>query len=146
MLVDRIKNTFAVKSRIFVIMHFKCTCTYTYNVHIHRLYCISIKIYMVNMENTYMNNSHVSQTVVLNISFINFYVDLGTGSYVTQRTDKCEHLCINRSPCCDKMATCRCGTYTGNFECLCRKGYYGTGLYGECFRKFQIHSKNKTLS
>lgn len=67
MLVDRIKNTFAVKSRIFVIMHFKCTCTYTYNVHIHRLYCISIKIYMVNMENTYMNNSHVSQTVVLNI-------------------------------------------------------------------------------
>lgn len=146
MLVDRIKNTFAVKSRIFVIMHFKCTCTYTYNVHIHGLYCISIKIYMVNMENTYMNNSHVSQTVVLNISFINFYVDLGSGSYVTQRTDKCEHLCINRSPCCDKMATCRCGTYTGNFECLCRKGYYGTGLYGECFRKFQIHSKNKTLS
>lgn len=67
MLVDRIKNTFAVKSRIFVIMHFKCTCTYTYNVHIHGLYCISIKIYMVNMENTYMNNSHVSQTVVLNI-------------------------------------------------------------------------------
>lgn len=98
------------------------------------------------MKETYMNNSHVSQTVVLNIFFINFYVDLGTGSYVTQRTDKCEHLCINRSPCCDKMATCRCGTYTGNFECLCRKGYYGTGLYGECFRKFQIHSKNKTLS
>lgn len=146
MLVDRIKNTFAVKSCIFVFMHFKCTCTYTYNVHIHGLYCISIKIYMANMKKTYMNNSHVSQTVVLNISFINFYVDLGTGSYVTQRTDKCEHLCINRSPCCDKMATCRCGTYTGNFECLCRKGYYGTGLYGECFRKFQIHSKNKTLS
>lgn len=55
MLVDRNKNTFAVKSRIFVIMHFKCTCTYTYNVHIHGLYCISIKIYMANMENTYMN-------------------------------------------------------------------------------------------
>lgn len=67
MLVDRIKNTFAVKSRIFVFMHFKCTCTYTYNVHIHGLYCISIKIYMANMKETYMNNSHVSQTVVLNI-------------------------------------------------------------------------------
>ncbi|XP_061166124.1 sushi, von Willebrand factor type A, EGF and pentraxin domain-containing protein 1-like [Saccostrea echinata] len=59
--------------------------------------------------------------------------DLGAGSYVAQPIDKCHHLCIDRSPCCDQRATCRCGTHTGNFECVCREGFYGTGLYGECY-------------
>jgi hypothetical protein len=65
-----------------------------------------------------------------------YLTDLGTGSYVTQESDKCQHLCINRSPCCDRKASCRCGTHSGNFECVCREGYYGTGLHGECYRKF----------
>lgn len=59
MFVDRIKNIFVVKFCIFVIMYFKCICIYIYNVYIYGLYCIFIKIYMVNMKKIYMNNLYV---------------------------------------------------------------------------------------
>ncbi|XP_068090442.1 sushi, von Willebrand factor type A, EGF and pentraxin domain-containing protein 1 isoform X2 [Hyperolius riggenbachi] len=30
------------------------------------------------------------------------------------------------------MASCKCGTHTGQYECICEKGYYGKGLQYEC--------------
>ncbi|GFX48363.1 sushi, von Willebrand factor type A, EGF and pentraxin domain-containing protein 1 [Trichonephila clavipes] len=30
------------------------------------------------------------------------------------------------------MAQCTCGTTNGHYACLCRKGFYGTGLKGDC--------------
>ncbi|XP_061566532.1 sushi, von Willebrand factor type A, EGF and pentraxin domain-containing protein 1 isoform X1 [Cololabis saira] len=34
--------------------------------------------------------------------------------------------------CCDVMASCKCGTHTGQYDCICEKGYYGNGLQHEC--------------
>lgn len=30
------------------------------------------------------------------------------------------------------MASCKCGTHTGQYDCICEKGYYGKGLQHEC--------------
>ncbi|XP_063401402.1 sushi, von Willebrand factor type A, EGF and pentraxin domain-containing protein 1-like [Mytilus trossulus] len=58
--------------------------------------------------------------------------DLGRGDFIVQPEDKCSGLCFKGFDCCDKKATCKCGTYTGTYECICGPGYYGTGLRESC--------------
>ncbi|XP_072848120.2 sushi, von Willebrand factor type A, EGF and pentraxin domain-containing protein 1 isoform X1 [Pogona vitticeps] len=58
--------------------------------------------------------------------------DLPSGSYIQEDISHCSYLCDGRENCCDIMASCKCGTHTGQFECICEKGYYGKGLQHEC--------------
>ncbi|XP_029470754.1 sushi, von Willebrand factor type A, EGF and pentraxin domain-containing protein 1 [Rhinatrema bivittatum] len=58
--------------------------------------------------------------------------DLPSGSYIQEDLSHCSYLCEAGTDCCDVMASCKCGTHTGQFECICEKGYYGKGLQHEC--------------
>ncbi|CAN9509297.1 unnamed protein product [Ophioblennius macclurei] len=63
--------------------------------------------------------------------------DLPTGRYIQEDASRCSSLCDNGGGgggggCCDLMASCRCGTHTGQYDCVCEKGYYGKGLQHEC--------------
>ncbi|GFT26072.1 sushi, von Willebrand factor type A, EGF and pentraxin domain-containing protein 1, partial [Nephila pilipes] len=58
--------------------------------------------------------------------------DLHIGSYLDQPPESCNSLCPAGTDCCDEMAQCTCGTTNGHYACLCRKGFYGTGLKGDC--------------
>ncbi|XP_066469621.1 sushi, von Willebrand factor type A, EGF and pentraxin domain-containing protein 1 isoform X2 [Tiliqua scincoides] len=58
--------------------------------------------------------------------------DLPSGSYIQEDISHCSYLCDGNENCCDIMASCKCGTHTGQFECICEKGYYGKGLQHEC--------------
>ncbi|XP_045583570.2 sushi, von Willebrand factor type A, EGF and pentraxin domain-containing protein 1 isoform X3 [Procambarus clarkii] len=58
--------------------------------------------------------------------------DLHSGVLMEQDPRSCLKLCTGGDYCCDPYATCTCGTHTGHFACTCRKGYYGTGLQGDC--------------
>ncbi|KAM5298505.1 sushi, von Willebrand factor type A, EGF and pentraxin domain-containing protein 1 [Ctenodactylus gundi] len=58
--------------------------------------------------------------------------DLPSGSFIQEDMSHCSYLCETGRDCCDQMASCKCGTHTGQFECICEKGYYGKGLQYEC--------------
>ncbi|XP_067257601.1 sushi, von Willebrand factor type A, EGF and pentraxin domain-containing protein 1 isoform X4 [Chanodichthys erythropterus] len=58
--------------------------------------------------------------------------DLPTGSYIQEDPSQCSSLCEERKNCCDIMASCKCGTHTGQYDCVCERGYYGKGLQHEC--------------
>uniref|UniRef100_A0A671UN51 Sushi, von Willebrand factor type A, EGF and pentraxin domain-containing protein 1 n=1 Tax=Sparus aurata TaxID=8175 RepID=A0A671UN51_SPAAU len=58
--------------------------------------------------------------------------DLPTGSYIQEDLSRCSPLCDAGKDCCDVMASCKCGTHTGQYDCICEKGYYGKGLQHEC--------------
>ncbi|KAM4536515.1 sushi, von Willebrand factor type A, EGF and pentraxin domain-containing protein 1 [Odontesthes bonariensis] len=58
--------------------------------------------------------------------------DLPTGSYIQDDLSRCSALCEAGRDCCDLMASCKCGTHTGQYDCICEKGYYGKGLQHEC--------------
>ncbi|MEQ2306089.1 Sushi, von Willebrand factor type A, EGF and pentraxin domain-containing protein 1, partial [Ameca splendens] len=58
--------------------------------------------------------------------------DLPTGSYIQEDLSRCSSLCDEGKDCCDMMASCKCGTHTGQYDCICEKGYYGKGLKHEC--------------
>lgn len=58
--------------------------------------------------------------------------DLPTGSYIQEDLSRCSSLCEAGRDCCDVMASCKCGTHTGQYDCICEKGYYGKGLQHEC--------------
>uniref|UniRef100_A0A3Q3JW62 Sushi, von Willebrand factor type A, EGF and pentraxin domain-containing protein 1 n=1 Tax=Monopterus albus TaxID=43700 RepID=A0A3Q3JW62_MONAL len=58
--------------------------------------------------------------------------DLPTGSYIHEDRSRCSSLCDTGKDCCDLMASCKCGTHTGQYDCICEKGYYGKGLQHEC--------------
>ncbi|XP_028329615.1 sushi, von Willebrand factor type A, EGF and pentraxin domain-containing protein 1 isoform X2 [Gouania willdenowi] len=58
--------------------------------------------------------------------------DLPTGSYIHEDSSRCSSLCDAGRDCCDLMASCKCGTHTGQYDCICEKGYYGKGLQHEC--------------
>ena len=49
-------------------------------------------------------------------------VDLPSGSFIQEDMSHCSYLC----------EAGKCGTHTGQFECICEKGYYGKGLQYEC--------------
>lgn len=36
------------------------------------------------------------------------------------------------SSCCDKNAECTCSTVSGHYSCVCKPGYYGSGLVDGC--------------
>lgn len=59
-------------------------------------------------------------------------LDLPTGSYIQDDLSRCSSLCEAGRDCCDLMASCKCGTHTGQYDCICEKGYYGKGLQHEC--------------
>ncbi|XP_034532135.1 sushi, von Willebrand factor type A, EGF and pentraxin domain-containing protein 1 isoform X3 [Notolabrus celidotus] len=58
--------------------------------------------------------------------------DLPTGDYIQEDLSRCSSLCDAGRDCCDLMASCKCGTHTGQYDCICEKGYYGKGLQHEC--------------
>ncbi|CAG9855886.1 unnamed protein product [Phyllotreta striolata] len=59
--------------------------------------------------------------------------DLKSGDYVPLGDNAfCDSLCID-GDCCDEKAVCSCGTTTGHYSCVCKPGYYGYGLRGDCF-------------
>ncbi|XP_008426204.1 sushi, von Willebrand factor type A, EGF and pentraxin domain-containing protein 1 isoform X1 [Poecilia reticulata] len=58
--------------------------------------------------------------------------DLPTGSYIQEDLSRCSSLCDEGKDCCDVMASCKCGMHTGQYDCICEKGYYGKGLKHEC--------------
>lgn len=58
--------------------------------------------------------------------------DLNIGTFQPQEMDACKGLCIGGSECCDSGAQCTCGIHTGHYACVCPKGFYGTGLNGDC--------------
>ncbi|XP_047448268.1 sushi, von Willebrand factor type A, EGF and pentraxin domain-containing protein 1 isoform X2 [Mugil cephalus] len=58
--------------------------------------------------------------------------DLPSGSYIQEDLSRCSSLCEAGADCCDLMASCKCGTHTGQYDCICEKGYYGKGLQHEC--------------
>ncbi|XP_056156472.1 LOW QUALITY PROTEIN: sushi, von Willebrand factor type A, EGF and pentraxin domain-containing protein 1 [Lampris incognitus] len=58
--------------------------------------------------------------------------DLPTGSYIQEDLSRCSSLCEAGRDCCDLMASCKCGTHTGQYDCICEKGHYGKGLQHEC--------------
>ncbi|XP_042551824.1 sushi, von Willebrand factor type A, EGF and pentraxin domain-containing protein 1 [Dipodomys spectabilis] len=58
--------------------------------------------------------------------------DLPSGSFIQEDMSHCSYLCETGKDCCDQMASCKCGTHTGQYECICEKGYYGKGLQHEC--------------
>ncbi|XP_051756633.1 sushi, von Willebrand factor type A, EGF and pentraxin domain-containing protein 1 isoform X4 [Ctenopharyngodon idella] len=58
--------------------------------------------------------------------------DLPTGSYIQENPAQCSSLCEEGKNCCDIMASCKCGTHTGQYDCVCERGYYGKGLQHEC--------------
>ncbi|XP_064877916.1 sushi, von Willebrand factor type A, EGF and pentraxin domain-containing protein 1-like isoform X4 [Oncorhynchus nerka] len=58
--------------------------------------------------------------------------DLPTGSYIQEDLSRCSSLCEAGADCCDIMASCKCGTHTGQYDCICEKGHYGKGLQYEC--------------
>ncbi|XP_069375236.1 sushi, von Willebrand factor type A, EGF and pentraxin domain-containing protein 1 isoform X3 [Paralichthys olivaceus] len=58
--------------------------------------------------------------------------DLPTGGYIQEDLSRCSSLCEAGRDCCDVMASCKCGTHTGQYDCICEKGYYGKGLQHEC--------------
>uniref|UniRef100_A0AAV2KL76 Sushi, von Willebrand factor type A, EGF and pentraxin domain-containing protein 1 n=1 Tax=Knipowitschia caucasica TaxID=637954 RepID=A0AAV2KL76_KNICA len=59
-------------------------------------------------------------------------VDLSMGSYIQEDLSRCSSLCEAGKDCCDVMASCKCGSHTGQYACICEKGYYGKGLQHEC--------------
>uniref|UniRef100_A0A4W3I336 Sushi, von Willebrand factor type A, EGF and pentraxin domain containing 1 n=1 Tax=Callorhinchus milii TaxID=7868 RepID=A0A4W3I336_CALMI len=58
--------------------------------------------------------------------------DLPSGNYIQEDIFRCAFLCESGRDCCDVMASCKCGTNNGQYECICEKGYYGKGLQHEC--------------
>uniref|UniRef100_M3ZHP6 Sushi, von Willebrand factor type A, EGF and pentraxin domain containing 1 n=1 Tax=Xiphophorus maculatus TaxID=8083 RepID=M3ZHP6_XIPMA len=58
--------------------------------------------------------------------------ELPTGSYIQEDLSRCASLCDEGKDCCDVMASCKCGMHTGQYDCICEKGYYGKGLKHEC--------------
>lgn len=70
-------------------------------------------------------------TVSVFFSHVRLFSDLNSGRYIEQPDRKCNRLCVGRD-CCDSLASCKCGTHTGKYECLCPPGFYGNGLRGGC--------------
>ncbi|XP_041475001.1 sushi, von Willebrand factor type A, EGF and pentraxin domain-containing protein 1-like isoform X1 [Lytechinus variegatus] len=58
--------------------------------------------------------------------------DLRMGEFIEETPEKCSSRCLDESHCCDVMASCRCGTHTGSYDCVCPAGFYGSGLRGKC--------------
>ncbi|XP_028973250.2 sushi, von Willebrand factor type A, EGF and pentraxin domain-containing protein 1 isoform X3 [Esox lucius] len=58
--------------------------------------------------------------------------DLPTGSYIQEEPSRCSSLCEAGADCCDVMASCKCGTHTGQYACVCERGHFGKGLQYEC--------------
>ncbi|XP_047481240.1 LOW QUALITY PROTEIN: sushi, von Willebrand factor type A, EGF and pentraxin domain-containing protein 1-like [Penaeus chinensis] len=58
--------------------------------------------------------------------------DLHSGFLIHQPPRTCGKLCQEGTYCCDADAACTCDTHTGHYACTCRKGYYGTGILGDC--------------
>ncbi|KAL6490894.1 hypothetical protein MHYP_G00012390 [Metynnis hypsauchen] len=65
---------------------------------------------------------------------------LPTGSYIQEDMSHCSSLCVEGKDCCDLMASCKCGTHTGQYDCVCEKGHYGKGLQHECTERTARHS------
>uniref|UniRef100_A0A8C4ZWE3 Sushi, von Willebrand factor type A, EGF and pentraxin domain-containing protein 1 n=1 Tax=Gadus morhua TaxID=8049 RepID=A0A8C4ZWE3_GADMO len=58
--------------------------------------------------------------------------DLPTGDFIQEERSRCGLLCEGGGDCCDAMASCMCGTRTGQYDCVCERGHYGKGQQHEC--------------
>lgn len=60
----------------------------------------------------------------------------------TLRVDErfCNLLCTDNDDssedCCDKNAECSCDTNSGHYKCLCKPGFFGSGLVNSCHGNF----------
>ncbi|KAH8035243.1 hypothetical protein HPB51_004484 [Rhipicephalus microplus] len=58
--------------------------------------------------------------------------DMHVGPYQLVNATECAGLCPEGHHCCDHEELCTCGISSGQYACLCPKGYYGSGLREEC--------------
>ncbi|XP_038067159.1 sushi, von Willebrand factor type A, EGF and pentraxin domain-containing protein 1-like [Patiria miniata] len=58
--------------------------------------------------------------------------DLRLGEFILESAGLCSSLCPEGGHCCHPLATCRCGTTNGQYECICPQGYYGSGFVNGC--------------
>ena len=72
-------------------------------------------------EKTYCDHPYLSPTQ-----------DLPTGDFIQEERSRCGLLCEGGGDCCDAMASCMCGTRTGQYDCVCERGHYGKGQQHEC--------------
>ena len=56
-----------------------------------------------------------------------FFVDSAGAAYIEDDSHFCDSFCSG-GMCCHWNGTCRCGIYTGQYECVCNSGYFGFGV------------------
>ena len=64
------------------------------------------------------------------LSFLHFFCSDAHDKIFMEVPNKC-----TTSSGCDRDAFCACGTVSGQYQCVCKQGYYGAGIPGQCFRK-----------
>lgn len=62
-------------------------------------------------------------------NFLNTITSVETGAKFMQNIFT---IIANFSICCDPNADCSCGTTSGHYACICKPGFYGNGLVGQC--------------
>ncbi|XP_022100203.1 sushi, von Willebrand factor type A, EGF and pentraxin domain-containing protein 1-like isoform X2 [Acanthaster planci] len=60
------------------------------------------------------------------------HCDLHLGEFILENAGLCSSLCPVGGHCCHPLATCRCGTTNGQYECVCPPGYHGSGFVNGC--------------
>uniref|UniRef100_A0A1B0CMR2 Sushi, von Willebrand factor type A, EGF and pentraxin domain-containing protein 1 n=2 Tax=Lutzomyia longipalpis TaxID=7200 RepID=A0A1B0CMR2_LUTLO len=63
------------------------------------------------------------------------HVDFRMGQQLPTNSSFCGKLCDledDSDSCCDENADCSCGIGSGHYSCLCKPGYYGSGLRNNC--------------
>ncbi|XP_059610984.1 sushi, von Willebrand factor type A, EGF and pentraxin domain-containing protein 1-like [Phlebotomus argentipes] len=62
------------------------------------------------------------------------HVDFRMGQQIPTNSTFCGKLCdrSENGTCCDENAVCSCGIGSGHYSCLCKPGYFGSGLKNNC--------------
>ncbi|XP_077500331.1 sushi, von Willebrand factor type A, EGF and pentraxin domain-containing protein 1-like isoform X2 [Amblyomma americanum] len=58
--------------------------------------------------------------------------DMHVGPHQMVNATECGGLCPEGERCCHQEPLCTCGISSGQYACLCPRGYYGSGLRGDC--------------
>lgn len=70
------------------------------------------------------------------------HADYKVGETIRVHERFCSDLCVDgatnstEDDCCDKNAECSCDTNSGHYKCLCKRGFFGSGLKNSCQGKF----------
>lgn len=66
------------------------------------------------------------------------HADYKVGETLRVHDRFCNVLCVENGDneisedCCDKNAECSCDTNSGHYKCLCKPGYFGSGMVNSC--------------